>query len=47
MKIYYVRSEENVADALTKNVPRSGLDYFVKESGLISDAAVDARLALK
>ena len=46
MKIYYVRSEENVADALTKNVPRSGLDYFVKESGLISDA-VDARSAPK
>ncbi len=38
IEIYYVPSEENIADALTKNIPRSILKHFFKHSGLVSSA---------
>ena len=39
MDIYYIASKENLADALTKNVTFSVVDYFVQHSGLISSSA--------
>ena len=39
MEIYYVPSEENLADALTKNVSFSVLEYFVAHSGLVTSAS--------
>ena len=36
VSIFYVRTEDQLADSLTKNVPHSILERFVTDSGLVS-----------